>query len=116
MPDEVMTQARVAAARQGVSLSKYVSYLVARELGGVARTQLEVIEEFFSGPGYPGISKDWHGREELYAERENDLLRRHEHTRVRDRPRRAREAAHRGGFAEKNDRRSYARPKSPKPK
>jgi hypothetical protein len=35
------------------------------------------LREFFVGPGYPGISKNWRGREALYAERENQLLRRY---------------------------------------
>jgi hypothetical protein len=34
------------------------------------------LREFFVGPGYPGVSKNWRGREALYAERENQLLRR----------------------------------------
>jgi hypothetical protein len=34
------------------------------------------LREFFNGPGYPGISKNWRGREALYAEREDELLRR----------------------------------------
>jgi hypothetical protein len=47
-----------------------------------AMSDLEVIREFTKGPGYPGISKNWRGREELYAEREDELLRRYELARL----------------------------------
>jgi hypothetical protein len=114
LPAEVVTEARVAAARRGQSLSKFVSELVEREVGAGAATQLKTLEEFFSGPGIPGISKNWRGREELYAERENKLLRRHKHSDLRSGPVRTGKAAHGGGFAEADDRKPHAGAKRPK--
>lgn len=75
--DEALARrARVEAASRGKSLSKFIAELVERELGQDTSTQLAELETFFNGPGYPGISKNWRGREALYAEREDQLLRR----------------------------------------
>src|SRR5436309_12171611 len=96
LPDEVARRARVAAAAKDKSLSKFVSELVEREVGKSGKTQLEALEEFLNAPDFPGISRNWHGREEIYAEREDELLRRYEHSRLRNRSRGTGKAAARG--------------------
>ena len=116
LPEAIATQARVAAAGQGKSLSKFVAELIEREVGRDATTQLDAVEEFLSGPGYPGLSSNWRGREELYAEREDQLLRRYQSSRVRRRSRGADEASAYGGLAEAADPKPRAGPKSAKSK
>ena len=87
LDENVAAQARIEAATQGKSLSKFVSDLLVREVGRGKRSQLDALEEFLSGPLLP--LSDEKGRlptrEELYAEREDELLRRYEHSRLRDR-------------------------------
>jgi hypothetical protein len=82
LDDTIATRASVEAASRGQSLSEFVRELIERELGRDAKTDLDVIREFTRGPGYPGISRNWRGREELYAEREDELLRRYELVRL----------------------------------
>jgi hypothetical protein len=84
LDDTIATRAGVEAASRGRSLSEFVRELIEREIGRGARTDLDVISEFTRGPGYPGISRNWRGREELYAEREDELLRRYELARLHD--------------------------------
>ena len=85
LDDSIATRARVEAARRGKSLSRFVRELIEREIGRDEKSDLEAMEEFLKGPGYPGISRNWPGREELYAERENELLHRYERADLRDR-------------------------------
>jgi hypothetical protein len=85
LDDAVAVRARIEAATRGKSLSKLVRELIEREIGRDEKGDLDVIREFIRGPGYPGISRNWRGREELYAEREDELLRRHERTRLHGR-------------------------------
>lgn len=49
LDDEVVARARVAAAQQGKSLSKYVGELVERSVGRPL-TQTEALERFLAGP------------------------------------------------------------------
>lgn len=49
LDDDLVSQARVEAAREGKSLSRFVSDLVARRIGR-KRTQLEAAEAFLAGP------------------------------------------------------------------
>jgi hypothetical protein len=116
LPENAVARARVAAAAQGMSLSKFVSELVLRELGQSQTAQLEALEQFLSGPGYPGISKNWRGREDLYAEREDELLRGHKPSRLRHRSGRTEKAAGHRGLAEKDDQEPYTGSQSAKPK
>src|SRR5260370_42490174 len=83
LDDAVATRARVEAASRGKSLSKFVGELIEREVGRDPKSDLDAIREFTRGPGYPGISRNWRGREELYAECEDELLRQYERTRLR---------------------------------
>src|SRR5262249_28296410 len=85
LDDAVATRARVEAASRGKSLSKFIRELIEREVGRDTKSDLDVIREFTRGPGYPGISQNWRGREDLYAEREDELLRRYELTRIHGR-------------------------------
>jgi hypothetical protein len=68
LDDALAVRARVEAAGRGKSLSKFVGELIEREIGRDDGIDLKKIEEFLYGPGYPGISKNWRGREGLYAE------------------------------------------------
>jgi hypothetical protein len=118
LPDDLATRARVAAARRNKSLSRFIAELLEercpRELS--REEALANLEKFLSGPGFPGISKAWKGREALYAEREDELLRRYDASRLRGRSNRARKTAGRGGFAEDGRKGRYAGPKRTKPK
>ncbi|MGH9810163.1 MAG: hypothetical protein ACRD9W_23425, partial [Terriglobia bacterium] len=115
LPENMVRQARIAAAVQGKSLSKFVSDLVSRELGDDAEERLKRLERCFSGPGFPGAAKAWPGREALYAEREDELLRRYDSHRLHGRSERAGKAADRRELAEKDDQEPYAGPQPAKP-
>jgi hypothetical protein len=78
LDDALAVRARIEAAGRGKSLSKFVGELIAREIGRDGKVDLKTIERFLFGPGYPDISKNWRGREALYAERESKLLRGHQ--------------------------------------
>ena len=78
LPDDLARRARVEAARQDKSLSRFIADLLAERCAAEQPDKLTLLREFFEGPGYPGISKVWRGREALYAEREDELLRRYE--------------------------------------
>jgi hypothetical protein len=112
--------ARVEAARQGRSLSRYIAGLLGERRDQQERKehelpgQREALEDFLSGPGYPGIGKSWRGREELHAEREDELLRRHKPSGLRARSRRAGKAAAGGGPAADGRRKPRARAQSAK--
>src|SRR5262245_34870124 len=85
LDEEVAAWARVEAAKAGKSLSRYISDRLASDRGGtkepVAKTpQRLALEQFLSGPGWPGISANRPSREELYAER---LFHRHQPAAVR---------------------------------
>src|SRR6185295_55487 len=99
LPDDLARRARVEAAKQDKSLSRFVADLLAQHCTDKEPDKLAVLREFFDGPGYPGISKVWRGREALYAEREDELLRRYESHRLRDGPGGDRKAAVDRGFS-----------------
>jgi hypothetical protein len=77
LADALAQRARVEAAKQDKTLSRFIADLVAERFAGGRTAKVALLREFFDGPGYPGISKVWRGREALYAEREDKLLRRH---------------------------------------
>lgn len=123
LPEDLATAARVAAARENKSLSRFIADLLekrcttARGGNDVSRKDaMAALEKFLKGPGYPGISKAWKGRDALYAEREDELLRRYDASRLRNRSEGAGEAATRRGFAESGRKGRYAGPKRAKPK
>jgi hypothetical protein len=106
LPDELAHRARVAAAQQDKSLSRFVAEMLAERCKGES-DKLAVLEQFLNGPGFPGASKAWPGREALYAEREDELLRRYKSSRLRGRSRRAGEAAAHDGLAEADHQEPY---------
>src|SRR3954465_10930674 len=74
--EDLVSRARVEAAKEGKSLSRFVSELVERRVGR-KKTQLEALEAFLAGPMLPlsGNKGRLPTREELY---DDALLRRHE--------------------------------------
>jgi hypothetical protein len=106
LPDELAHHARVEAAQQDKSLSRFIADMLAERCKGQSE-QLAALDGFLKGPGYPGISKAWRGREALYAEREDELLRRYKSSRLRGRSRRAGEAAAHDGLAEADHQEPY---------
>jgi hypothetical protein len=89
LDEAIAARAEAKAVSRGESLSEFVQKLIEREIGHAiecgGKTDLEVIKEFLKGPGYPGISKNWRGREELYGERLDELERRRERNNPRNR-------------------------------
>jgi len=83
LDEKVAAWVRVEAAKAGKSVSRYIGGLLVEGQTRQGTSQLEALDRFLSGPGYPGITRDLPSREELYAER---LFRRHQHSPVRDRP------------------------------
>ena len=67
LPEDLATRARVAAARENKSLSRYIADLLAEKCGEPAAPSREeaikALEAFWRGPGFPGASKNWKGRE-----------------------------------------------------
>lgn len=86
LDEETAAWARVEAAKAGKSLSRYMADLLAERRGGVAAEPWLVLQEFLEGPGVPGIAKDLPKRDDLYAEREDELVRRYKRAGLRDRP------------------------------
>jgi hypothetical protein len=120
LPEELARRARVEAAKQDKSLSKFLADLLAERFDGAgARSgdsdKLGVLREFFYGPGYAGISKAWRGREALYAEREDELLRRYDASRLRGRFGGAAQTASGKGFAGGDHQEPYSGPQPAKP-
>jgi hypothetical protein len=114
LSEDLARRARVEAAKQDKSLSRFVADLLEAHCRTDEPDKLALLREFFDGSGYPGISKAWRGREALYAEREDELLRRYESHRLHDRSERTAEAAASQGFSESDHRSPYAGPQSPK--
>lgn len=74
LPEDMLAQLRVAAAREGKSMSKFLAELIEDRIGR-ARTQQDALEAFLAGHDLPGLAGEKLSREEIYAER---LLHRHE--------------------------------------
>lgn len=74
LPEDMLAQLRVAAAREGESMSKFLAELIEDRIGR-ARTQQDALEAFLAGRDLPGLAGEKLSREEIYAER---LLHRHE--------------------------------------
>jgi hypothetical protein len=114
LPDDLARRARIEAAKEDKSLSRFVADLLDARCP-VETGKLGALEEFFYGPGYPGISKAWRGREALYAERENELLRRYESHGLRGRSGRTHKAAAGEGFSGADHQAPYVGAKPTKP-
>jgi hypothetical protein len=108
LPEDLARRARVEAAKEDKSLSRFIADLLEERCKAEQSDKLAALREFFDGPGYPGISKAWRGREALYAEREDELLRRHESHRLHARSARTGKAPARAGFSESDHQSPYA--------
>jgi hypothetical protein len=90
MDDDLAGWARIEAAKQGRSLSRFLADTLAEKRAAAGGNELDeerkAMERFLSGPGFPGAAAAWPGREALYADREDHLLPRHEHSDLRRRP------------------------------
>ncbi|NVO16757.1 MAG: hypothetical protein HXX10_22260 [Rhodoplanes sp.] len=78
LPDSVYDDAEAAAEPQGITLAQLVADLVEKHWPAAEdqAAAAKALETFFRGPGFPGISKNLPTREELYAERDDELARR----------------------------------------
>jgi hypothetical protein len=87
LDEKIAAQVRVKAATQGKSVSKFISEMLEREISRGGKTGLESIEEFLDGPLWPLSDENGRlpGREEIYGERADELLRRYERSHSRDR-------------------------------
>ncbi|MFD1331327.1 hypothetical protein ACFQ4O_04880 [Methylopila musalis] len=89
MDEDVLAWVRIEAAKRGESVSRFLGETIAAQRAAAGRDQRDeeraALERFLSGPGFPGAGAAWPGREELYADRKSDLLRRHEHPDLRSR-------------------------------
>jgi hypothetical protein len=86
LPDDVARRARIEAARQDKSLSRFIADLLARECKSGEATKVTLLRELFEGPGWPSTDDALPKREEIYAEREDELLRRYQRSGLRDGP------------------------------
>lgn len=69
LPDDLVARARVEAAKEGKSLSRFVSELVERRVGR-KRTQSEALEAFLAGPPLHLLDENGNApsRDSLYDE------------------------------------------------
>ncbi len=114
LPEATLQRARVAAAKQNKSLSKFISDLVAKQVEYDPEEILKGLQKHFEGPGFPGAAKLWEGREKLYAEREDELLRRYDSHRVLGGSGGSREAASSSELADRDDQQRYTGPEPTK--
>src|SRR5918911_2846262 len=68
MEDALLRKARIAAAEEGKSLSKFIAETVERRVGRQL-TQLEALERFLAGPLWESGGGPLPSRDEIYAER-----------------------------------------------
>jgi hypothetical protein len=80
--------ARVEAAKAGKSLSRWIGDRLEEQMRQ-GTDALAELEEFLSGPGYPGIAANLPPREALYAERD---IPRQQHADLQPRSQRNRKA------------------------
>jgi hypothetical protein len=97
LDDAIAIRADAEAASRGKSVSEFLSDLIEREIGRneseVGRKKmsgLEAIEAFLSGPGIPAtpgvpVPDRLPNRQEIYDERLDELVRRHERSNLLDR-------------------------------
>ena len=73
--------ARVEAAKKGLSLSRFVAAALEERRAPDRAAQLALMNEFFEGPGWPGVAENLPKRDELY---DRPALLRHEPVHLRD--------------------------------
>ena len=87
LDDAIASRADAEAANRGKSLSGFVSELIEREVGREEMTDLEAMEKFLSGPDLATFGGEARlpTRQEFYDERIDELVRRYEHSNLRNR-------------------------------
>jgi plasmid stability protein len=102
LPDETLSRLRVAAAREGKSMSKFVTELLERRVGRTI-SQREALDRFLAGPPLPLSDENGKlpSRTELYDEH---LLSRHERADLQPGSGREAEAGSVADVAERSDR------------
>ncbi len=89
LPDDLAHRVRVEAAKQDKSVSRFIADLLAQQCPADEADKV-LLRKFIEGPGWPGITKARRGREAIYGEREDELLRRYESHRLHGRSERTR--------------------------
>ena len=87
LDDAIAIRADAEAASRGKSVSEFVSELIEREVGRKEMTDLEAMEKFLSGPDLAVFGGEGRlpTRQEIYDERIDELVRRYEHSNLRNR-------------------------------
>lgn len=83
LDDDLFAWARVEAAKNGQSLSRYVAKALEERRAPDHAAQVAILNEFFEGPGWPGVAENLSSRDELY---DRPALLRHEPAHLRDGP------------------------------
>ncbi|WP_336486020.1 hypothetical protein [Methylobacterium nigriterrae] len=81
MDEDLLVWARVEAAKQGQSLSRFVAQTLAERRSPDIAARLAALDTFLDGPGWPGIAENLPKRDDLY---DRPALLRHEPDRLRD--------------------------------
>ncbi len=81
MDEAILRRARIAAASEGKSLSRFIAETVEQRIGR-SMTQKEAVDRFLSGPDWRSDGSRLPSRDEIYGER----LRRHERASLREGP------------------------------
>jgi len=90
LQEEVAGWARVEAAKAGKSLSRYLADLLAERMRSAAEDRYSGLRRWLDQPPWPSAAGPLPKREEIYAEREDELLLRYERARRRGRPKQLR--------------------------
>ncbi len=93
LDEDVAAWARVEAAKAGKSLSRYLADILSEQKRMAGNQRVAAFMQWLEGPGWASAGGVLPTREELYAEREDELLRRYERSRLRGGPKRSEKAA-----------------------
>ncbi len=66
LDDDLSDWATAEAVRRGQSLSDYVAEVIRPKRVPDLAESLAILNEFFEGPGWPGIAEDWPRRDDIY--------------------------------------------------
>src|SRR3989304_8944211 len=88
LEEDLAAWARVEAAKAGKSLSRYLADMLSEQKCMTVNQRAAALRRWLEGPGWPSTGGALPKREELYAEREDELLRRYERSRLRPGPKR----------------------------
>jgi len=81
IPEDLAQRARVEAAKEGKSLSKFIAETLAARRSPGMQSHAETLQRFLNGPGWPGVSKNLPEQDELY---DRPALFRHQHPDLRN--------------------------------